>query len=178
MKKSRRITLEICFVLLFAPVVSVYAQVPGDNVNVSNLARAQSETGIAKNPTNPANLVSVSNNLRDLSKLGVWFSIDGGANWTANFIDENEDGFGAADNRFDPNVIFDSDGTVHVVYSTTGSGNRLLLASSDGVIRSFNPENGAQVASFPLSGGAASNPVVAGRTLYDVTAKGKLVAYR
>ena len=58
------------------------------------------------------------------------------------------------------------------------AGGRLLLASSDGVIRSFNPENGAQVASFPLSGGAASNPVVAGRTLYVVTAKGKLVAYR
>ncbi|NKB27189.1 MAG: PQQ-binding-like beta-propeller repeat protein [Rhodobacteraceae bacterium] len=63
-------------------------------------------------------------------------------------------------------------------YGPVLAGGRLILASSDGLIRSFNPENGAQVASFALAGGAASNPVVAGRTLYVVTAKGKLVAYR
>ena len=41
-------------------------------------------------------------------------------NWTANFLDENEDGFGANDIRFDPNVAFDSDGNVYVIYSING----------------------------------------------------------
>ena len=152
MKKITYNTLGICFALLFTPFASVSAQVPGANVNVSNIASAQSETGIAKNPTNPLNLVSVSNNLGDLTKLGVWFSIDGGANWTANFIDENEDGFGAADIRFDGNVVFDSDGKVYVVYSTTGTGNRLLLASStDG------GQNFGQVTTVTLDGASSNN---------------------
>lgn len=58
------------------------------------------------------------------------------------------------------------------------AGGRLLLASSDGLLRSYNPDNGALISSVALPGGAASNPVIAGRTLYVVTAKGKLVAYR
>lgn len=105
----------------------------GANVNVSGLAGAQSEVGIAVNPTNRRNLVAVANHIADLSRLGAWSSTDGGATWTANFIDEAEDAFGAGDSRFDPNVAFDSDGNVYVVYSTTGTGNRLLLArSTDG----------------------------------------------
>lgn len=102
----------------------------GANVNVSALAGAQSEVGIAANPTNRRNLVAVANQLGDLSRLGAWFTTDGGATWTASFIDENQDLFGAGDSRFDPNVAFDSDGNVYAVYSTTGTGNRLLLARS------------------------------------------------
>ena len=103
------------------------------NVNVSNIASSQSEVGVAVNPTNPLNLVAVANDLADLTKLGVWFSVDGGATWTANFIDETEDGFGAFDSRFDPNVAFDSDGSVYAVYSLSGAGSRVLVArSTDG----------------------------------------------
>lgn len=103
------------------------------NVNVSNMAGTQSEVGIAVNPANPLNVVAVANDLADLTNLGVWFSTDGGANWTANFIDDTEDGLAATDIRFDPNVAFDSDGNVYVVYSTAGSANTVVVArSTDG----------------------------------------------
>lgn len=139
MKFRQTFVLMCLFVLLIsAPLSAVNALVVGPNVNISNLGGAQSEVGIAVNPTNTQNLVAVSNNIADLSRLGAWFSTDGGATWTANFIDENEDGFGANDSRFDPNVAFDSDGNVYVVYSTTGTGNRLLLARSTDGGQNFN----------------------------------------
>lgn len=130
--------MSLVVLLLSSPFAVIKAQVPGVNINISNIAGAQSEVGIAINPTNQQNLVAVSNNIADLSRLGVWFSADGGLTWTANFIDENEDGFGAGDSRFDPNVAFDSDGNVYVVYSTRGTGNRLLLARSTDGGQNFN----------------------------------------
>ncbi|MGJ0484671.1 MAG: HYR domain-containing protein [Methylomicrobium sp.] len=144
--------LGLLLTLLLSPTGVSAQLVVGANVNISNLAGAQSEVGIAINPTNPQNLVAVSNQLGDLSQLGAWFSTDGGATWTANFIDENEDGFGANDSRFDPNVAFDSDGNVYVVYSTTGTGNRLLLARSTDGGQNFN-----QVTTVTTDAAAASN---------------------
>ena len=138
--KLRQTTIRVSLVvlLLCAPFAVINAQVPGANINISNIGGAQSEVGIAISPTNQLNLVAVSNNIADLSRLGAWFSTDGGLTWTANFIDENEDGFGGGDSRFDPNVAFDSDGNVYVVYSTTGTGNRLLLARSTDGGQNFN----------------------------------------
>ncbi len=58
------------------------------------------------------------------------------------------------------------------------AGGRVIVASGDGVMRSFDPTNGALVASVDIPGGATSAPVVAGKTLYVVSAQGKLLAYR
>ncbi|KEJ90098.1 PQQ-binding-like beta-propeller repeat protein [Sulfitobacter donghicola] len=58
------------------------------------------------------------------------------------------------------------------------AGGRVIVASGDGQLRSFDPTNGAQVTSVEIPGGATSAPVVAGRTLYVVSADGKLLAYR
>jgi outer membrane protein assembly factor BamB len=58
------------------------------------------------------------------------------------------------------------------------AGGRLWVASSDGFLRGFSPVNGALVQAVPVPGGAASAPVVAGRTLYVVTSEGRLLAYR
>lgn len=58
------------------------------------------------------------------------------------------------------------------------AGGRLMVASDDGLIRSFNPETGELIESTELKNGAASNPVVVNRTLYVVTTKGNLVAFR
>lgn len=58
------------------------------------------------------------------------------------------------------------------------AGGRVIIASGDGVLRSYDPTNGALVASVELPGGATSAPVVAGRTLYVVSANGQLLAYR
>ncbi|MDH3281396.1 MAG: glycoside hydrolase [Gammaproteobacteria bacterium] len=150
--RQTAIQTSLVMLLLGAPTAAVNAQVPDQNVNVSNLAGTQSEVGIAVDPTNPQNLVAVSNNNADISRLGVWFSTDGGLTWTANFLDENEDGLGAGDSRFDPNVAFDSDGNVYVVYSTTGSDNRLLLARSTNGGQNFN-----QVTTVTTDAPTASN---------------------
>jgi len=52
------------------------------------------------------------------------------------------------------------------------------VASSDGALRQFDPANGALLAQSELPGGAASNPVVANGTLYVVTKRGQLLAFR
>ncbi len=132
------IVVPLIMLLLGAPSAALAGLLAGANVNISNLAGTQSEVGIAINPTNVQNLVAVANDLADLSKLGVWFSTDGGITWTANFIDETEDGFGANDTRFDPNVAFDSDGNVYVVYSKNAVGSRVLLARSTNGGQNFN----------------------------------------
>ena len=135
MKSRRRMPYFIVAIALsIGARSSVMAGVTtGPNVNISNIPGPQSEVGIAVNPTNPLNIVVVANEIMDFTKLVVWYSADRGATWTPNFVDENEDGFGADDVRFDPNVAFDSDGNVYVVYITVGTGNRVaLVRSSDG----------------------------------------------
>lgn len=63
-------------------------------------------------------------------------------------------------------------------YGPVLAGGRVLLASGDGVLRSFDPANGALVASTEIPGGAASAPAVAGGVLYVVNTRGQLLAYR
>lgn len=58
------------------------------------------------------------------------------------------------------------------------AGGRLYVGSGDNLIRAFDPANGALVANYDLPGGAASNPIVVDRTLYIVSARGTLHAYR
>lgn len=68
---------------------------------------------------------------------------------------------------------------VYAHYGPVLAGGRLWVASDDGQLRSFDPRNGNQLSAVEIpGGGAATNPVVAGRTLYLVTTKGQLVAYR
>lgn len=69
-------------------------------------------------------------------------------------------------------------GTVFAHHGPVVAGGRVILASSDGVLRSYDPTNGALLASTEIPGGATSDPVVAGRTLYVVNANGELLAYR
>ncbi|ARU01069.1 PQQ-like beta-propeller repeat protein [Yoonia vestfoldensis] len=58
------------------------------------------------------------------------------------------------------------------------AGGRLIVASSDGLIRQFDPVSGALIGTIALPGGAASAPVVAGQTLYVITQTGQLHAFR
>jgi len=58
------------------------------------------------------------------------------------------------------------------------AGGRLMVASSDGKIRAFDPENGRVVQEIAVPGGATTRPVVANGTLYVVSRKGTLHAYR
>lgn len=58
------------------------------------------------------------------------------------------------------------------------AGGRLIVTSSDGLIRQFDPRSGAQIGTIDLPGGAASAPVVAGETLYVLSKDGQLHAFR
>lgn len=58
------------------------------------------------------------------------------------------------------------------------AGGKLMVASSDGLLRAFDPVSGGLVGSTDLPGGAASAPVVAGGTLYVVGRNGQLHAFR
>ncbi|WP_299843598.1 PQQ-like beta-propeller repeat protein [uncultured Roseovarius sp.] len=58
------------------------------------------------------------------------------------------------------------------------AGGNLIVASSDAQLRLFDPVSGALRRSVSMPGGASTNPVVAGNTLYVVTTKGQLAAFR
>ncbi|MCY1127106.1 PQQ-binding-like beta-propeller repeat protein [Frigidibacter sp. RF13] len=58
------------------------------------------------------------------------------------------------------------------------AGGRLITASTDGLIRAFDPASGKVVATAEIPGGAASGPVVAGGTLYVLSKSGTLHAFR
>jgi outer membrane protein assembly factor BamB len=58
------------------------------------------------------------------------------------------------------------------------AGGRVIVASGDGALRSYDPTNGALVSSVEIPGGATTAPVVAGQTLYVVSSSGQLLAYR
>ena len=66
-------------------------------------------------------------------------------------------------------------------YSNHGpilAGGRVIVASGDGLVRFFSPTDGTLVSTAQIPGGAAAPPVVAGGTLYVVSAKGQLHAFR
>lgn len=63
-------------------------------------------------------------------------------------------------------------------YGPTLAGGLLWVASTDGLIRAFDPASGAKVAERAIKGGAASAPVVAGGTMYVVSKRGQLHAFR
>ncbi|MGI3171446.1 PQQ-binding-like beta-propeller repeat protein [Pseudooceanicola sp. C21-150M6] len=58
------------------------------------------------------------------------------------------------------------------------AGNRLVVASGDGLLRFFDPASGSLTGQSELPGGATTNPVIAGGTLYVVSANGQLHAFR
>ncbi len=63
-------------------------------------------------------------------------------------------------------------------YGPVLAGGRLLVASDDGLIRSYDPATGALIGTTPIRGGAASNPAIVNGTMYIVTDKGQLAAFR
>ena len=80
-----------------------------------------------------------------------------------------------------PNFVKDKPKRQSEVYAHHGpivAGGRVLVASNDGVLRSYDPTDGALVSQTAVPGGATTAPVVAGRTLYVVSRNGQLHAFR
>ena len=67
---------------------------------------------------------------------------------------------------------------IHTHYGPILAGGRLILASSDGLIRQFNPADGTLITTVDLPSGAASAPIVVNGTLYVLNTKGELLAFR
>ena len=58
------------------------------------------------------------------------------------------------------------------------AGNRLVIVSSDGYIRFYDPKTGQQRNKLKIKAGATANPIVVNETLYLITKDGKLRAFR
>lgn len=63
-------------------------------------------------------------------------------------------------------------------YGPVLAGGRLVVASNDGLLRSFDPVSGNMTGSMELPRGAATSPIVVDRTLLVVGRDGMLHAYR
>lgn len=63
-------------------------------------------------------------------------------------------------------------------YGPLIAGGKIFIASSDDMLRVFDPASGEMVSSAALPGGAATAPVVANGTLYVVSREGALLAYK
>ncbi len=69
-------------------------------------------------------------------------------------------------------------GPIVAHYGPIMAGGRIVIASNDGYLRFYNPVDGALVHQVEVPGGATTAPVVAGQTLYVVSTKGELHAFR
>lgn len=67
---------------------------------------------------------------------------------------------------------------VYAHYGPVLAGGRVMVVSSDGILRVFDPTDGSLTFSAEIPGGAAAQPAVAGGTLYVVGGKGQLLAFR
>ncbi len=67
---------------------------------------------------------------------------------------------------------------VYAHYGPVLAGGQLVVASNDGLLRFFDPVSGALKRTVEVPGGATTSPVVANRTLYVVSTKGTLHAFR
>lgn len=68
--------------------------------------------------------------------------------------------------------------TIHAHFGPVLAGGRLWVASSDNLLRGFDPVDGSLAASVALPEAAATAPVVAGGVMYLVDADGRLLAFR
>jgi outer membrane protein assembly factor BamB len=63
-------------------------------------------------------------------------------------------------------------------YGPVMAGGRIMVVSSDGLLRAFDPTDGTLAYTAEIPGGAAAQPAVAGGTLYVVGGNGQLHAFR
>lgn len=67
---------------------------------------------------------------------------------------------------------------IYAHYGPVLAGGRIIVVSSDGLLRAFNPEDGSLTHTTDIPGGASAQPAVAGGVLYVVGANGQLHAFR
>jgi outer membrane protein assembly factor BamB len=68
--------------------------------------------------------------------------------------------------------------SVYTHFGPILAGGRLWVASSDGQLRSFDPESGAALSSVTIPNGAAGAPAISDGVMYIVSTKGQLHAFQ
>src|SRR6266480_7750014 len=117
-----RRSMAVSILFVAAMVASVVASVPATatpaNVDVSRRHLNESEEAIAVNPTNPNNIVVVTNvGHREAGLSAGMFegvSFDGGKTWATKLIGANNDNLGDA--CCDPSLSFDQYGNLFMTY--------------------------------------------------------------
>jgi hypothetical protein len=139
----------------------------GPNVDISMYADNEAETSAAVNPTNPRNVIVVSN-FQTADALMESVSFDGGITWTPRMIANGSDGLGIA--CCDPNGSFDTYGNyfltyldlrakkVQVAYSTDGGVSLHFLATIDHTDNSNPLANGQKYAAGADQPSLATGP--------------------
>ncbi|MBA3909969.1 MAG: quinoprotein [Rhodobacter sp.] len=67
---------------------------------------------------------------------------------------------------------------IYAHYGPVLAGGQIIVVSSDGLLRAFDPTDGRLTYTTDIPGGAAAQPAVAGGVLYVVGANGQLHAFR
>ncbi len=67
---------------------------------------------------------------------------------------------------------------IYAHYGPVMAGGRIIVVSSDGLLRAFDPTDGTLTYTAEIPGGAAAQPAVAEGTLYVVGSNGQLHAFR
>src|SRR5919201_6233076 len=101
------------------------------NVDISQRHTNESEEAIAVNPTNPNNIVEVSN--VDFPEAGMLegVSFDGGQTWTTKLIGDNDN---LGDACCDPSLSFDQYGNLFLTYLCNVENTLPVALSTDGGI--------------------------------------------
>src|SRR2546425_8795491 len=99
------------------------------NVDISQRHLNESEESIAVTPTNPDNIVEVSN--VDLPLVGMWegVSFDGGQTWATSLIGDNDN---LGDACCDPTLSFDQYGNLFLSYLYNVENEIPVALSTDG----------------------------------------------
>src|SRR5712672_2621110 len=105
------------------------------NIDVSQLSNNESEETIAVNPTNPNNIVIVTNVVVPAAGMFAAVSFDGGITWATRII-ANNDNLGAA--CCDPSLSFDEFGNLFLAYLFNVGNTVPVALSTDGGL-SFKP---------------------------------------
>lgn len=115
-RTSRRLGWVIAALVVFTPGQWTATAANGAtpiNVDLSRLHGNESETAVAVNPTNPNNVVVVSN--VDSLPAGLFkaVSFDGGGTWVTSIIGDNDN---LKDACCDPSLSFDEHGNLFLTY--------------------------------------------------------------
>src|SRR5258708_30894339 len=137
--KSKNPALYALVVLGFAVSLAAFplhAAPPATptNIDVSQLSNNESEETNAVNPTNPNNIVIVTNVVVPAAGMFAAVSLDGGATWATRIIGNN-DNLGAA--CCDPSLSFDEFGNLFLTYLFNVGNTVPVALSTDGGL-SFN----------------------------------------